>query len=142
MIFSHMIDKLKAKLSELDSKKTAVKPKIDEINKQKEEEIQVIKDKYDQQIAEVNAEIDKFEVEVYNDLINSYVTAVMDEFDAKRSVSEYSVTNKIKDYKIFIESVEIFPKELVEKLEPITSGKEPIENLAYDIDNIKTKYLK
>ncbi len=137
-----MIDELKSKLVKLDSMKTAVKPKIDELNAKKNEELQVINEKYDKLIAEKNTEVEKFEIEVYNDFINSFVTAVMEEFDAKRSVSEYSVTVKIKDFKIFIESVDVFPKELVEKLEPIVSGSQPIENLAYDIDNIKTKYLK
>lgn len=137
-----MIDELKSKLVKLDSMKTAVKPKIDELNAKKNEELQVINEKFDQQIAEVNIEVEKYEIEVYNDLINSFISAVMEEFDAKRSVSEYSVTVKIKDFKIFIESVDVFPKELVDKLEPIVSGKEPIENLAYDIDNIKNSYLK
>jgi len=137
-----MNDELKSKLSELISKKNDIKPKIDELTKQKEEEIQVISKKYDTLIEGINADIKKFEIEVFNDLINSFANAVMDEFDAKRSVSEYSVTDKLKKYKEFIGTLDMFPKELVEKLEIIISGAEPIENLAYDIDKIKTEYLK
>ena len=136
-----MINDLKSKLQELDSKKTNIKPKIDELNAKKDEEIQAIKDNYDKMISEANAEVIDFEKTVYNDLIESFMKSVMNEFDAKRSMSEYKVTNQIKDYLDFIKTVDLVPKDLTERLEKIVGG-DPIENLAYDIDKIKEKYIK
>lgn len=137
-----MIEELKSKLDALHSKKTSIKPKIDELLVKKEEELQDIENRYEQMISELNSEVEVFEKEIYNDLIQSFIEAVMKEFDAKRSMSEYNVTNEIKQYENFIQSVEFFPKDLIERLRKITDASEPIENLAYDVDKIKEKFSK
>ncbi len=136
-----MIDQLKSKMEELDLKKQEVKPKIDKLNAEREEELLIVNNKYDKLITEVNSEVNKFENDVNNDLIDSFVNSVMDEFDTKRSISDYVMTDKIKKYRDFIKKVEMFPKELVDKLDKLIDG-DPIENIAYDIENIKNKYLK
>lgn len=137
----YMIDQLKSKMEELDLKKQEVKPKIDKLNAEREEELLIVNNKYDKLITEVNSEVNKFENDVNNDLIDSFVNSVMDEFDTKRSISDYVMTDKIKKYRDFIKKVEMFPKELVDKLDKLIDG-DPIENIAYDIENIKNKYLK
>lgn len=137
-----MIEQLKEKLKNLEIKEIKVKPKIQELEKKRDEEINAITEKYEKLIVEVNLEVVNYDKEVFNALINSLVDSVMSEFDAKRSTSEYAVTNEIKEYRQFIAKVEMFPKELVEKLDKIVDGTEQIESLAYDIDGIKEKYLK
>jgi molecular chaperone GrpE (heat shock protein) len=136
-----MIDQLKSKMEELDLKKQEVKPKIDKLNAEREEELLSVNNKYDKLITEINSEVNKFENNVNNDLIDSFINSVMDEFDTKRSMSDYVITDKIKKYRDFIKTVEMFPKELVDRLDKLIDG-DPIENIAYDIENIKNKYMK
>lgn len=137
----YMIDQLKSKMEELDLKKQEVKPKIDKLNAEREEELLSVNNKYDKLITEINSEVNKFENNVNNDLIDSFINSVMDEFDTKRSMSDYVITDKIKKYRDFIKTVEMFPKELVDRLDKLIDG-DPIENIAYDIENIKNKYMK
>jgi len=136
-----MIDQLKSKMEELDLKKQEVKPKIDKLNAEREEELLNVNNKYDKLITEINSEVNEFENNVNNDLIDSFINSVMYEFDNKRSISDYVITDKIKNYRDFIKTVEMFPKELVDRLDKLIDG-EPIENIAYDIENIKNKYMK
>jgi enoyl-[acyl-carrier-protein] reductase (NADH) len=136
-----MIDQLKLKLEELEAKKQNMKPKINEMNAQREEELNVVNEKYDKLVGEINSEVYNFELQVNNDLINSFVKAVMDEFDLKRSTSEYSISSTIKEYKEYIATVEMFPEELVDRLEKLIEG-DPIENIAYDIEKIQEKFIK
>lgn len=136
-----MIDQLKSKMEELELKKQEVKPKIDKLNAEREEELLSVNNKYDKLITEINSEVNKFENDVNNDLIDSFINNVMDEFDNKRSISDYVITDKIKKYRDFIKTVEMFPKELVDRLDKLIDG-DPIENIAYDIENIKNKYMK
>ena len=136
-----MIDQLKSKMEELELKKQEVKPKIDKLNAEREEELLSVNNKFDKLITEINSEVNKFENDVNNDLIDSFINSVMDEFDNKRSISDYVITDKIKKYRDFIKTVEMFPKELVDRLDKLIDG-DPIENIAYDIENIKNKYMK
>ena len=137
----YMIDQLKSKMEELELKKQEVKPKIDKLNAEREEELLSVNNKFDKLITEVNSEVNKFENDVNNDLIDSFINSVMDEFDTKRSISDYVITDKIKKYRDFIKTVEMFPKELVDRLDKLIDG-DPIENIAYEIENIKNKYMK
>lgn len=136
-----MIDQLKSKMEELELKKQEIKPKIDKLNAEREEELLSVNNKYDKSITEINSEVNKFENDVNNDLIDSFINSVMDEFDNKRNISDYVITDKIKKYRDFIKTVEMFPKELVDRLDKLIDG-DPIENIAYDIENIKNKYMK
>ncbi len=68
-----MISQLKTKLEELEIKKNALKPKIDEIKAKREEEIQIINKKYDHMVYEINFEIQKFENDIFNEMIKSFV---------------------------------------------------------------------
>jgi hypothetical protein len=137
-----MIDQLKKKLEELEIKKAEVQPKIEELNAKKEEEIEALNQKYYHLTSEVNIDVENFEREIYNDFIISYVDCVMEEFDAKRSISDYTVTDTFKEYREDIATVDIFPKELIEKMDKVISGEAQIESIAYYIDDIKAKYLK
>lgn len=136
-----MIDRLKSKLEELEVKKKEMKPRIDEINAKREEEIQNVNKKYDHMIYEINYEAQRFEDEFYNDLIKSFVDIVSREFDLKRSTSLYSVSDNFKKFKESISQFDNFPKELIDRLHQVIYG-EPIDNLVYKLEDIKKKYLK
>jgi len=134
-----MINNLKSKLKELDSKKAAVKPRIEEIETKRAEELQEINKKYDHMVQDVNIEVEHFEQRILNEMVDAFVKVVMEEFDAKRSISDYMVTDKIKDFRDSAKEIEMFPNELIERLDEVIDGA-PIENLAYDIEKIEKEY--
>lgn len=135
-----MTNHLESRLEELELKKKALKPKIDEINVKREKEIQDVNKKYDHMVYEVNYEIEQFEKRIYNELIESFLNVVKKELEIKRSNSLYSVSNQFKDYRENVAKFEIFPKELIEKLDKVINGG-PIEDIIYVLDDIKKKYL-
>jgi len=134
-----MINNLKSKLKELDSKKAAVKPRIEDIESKRAEELQEINKKYDHMVQDVNIEVEHFEQKILNEMVDAFVKVVMEEFDAKRSISDYMVTDKFKDFRDSAEEIVMFPNELIERLDKVIDGA-PIENLAYDIGKIEKKF--
>jgi len=136
-----MTNHLDSKLEELELRKKSLKPKIDEINLKRENEIQDVNKKYDHMIYEVDYEIQQFENNVYNELIESYGVVASRELEIKRSNSLYSVSDQFKEYRENIAKFEIFPKELIQKLDKVINGS-PIEDILYILDDIKKKYLK
>ena len=136
-----MISQLKSKLEELEIKKNALKPKIDEINDKREEEIQTVNKKYDHMVYELNYEIKNFEDDVYNEMIQAFVDIASKEFDFKRSTTLYSVSDEFKEFRENIAKIKSFPEELVRKLHMVING-DPIENIIYELEDIKTKYLR
>ncbi len=137
-----MIDQLKEKLKNLEIKQVKIKSKLQELEEKRAEEINELEEKYRHLVAEVSLDVDKYEIEVNNALIDSFIESIMKEFDAKRSTSEYEVTDEIKAYRHFIANVELFPKELIESLDKVIDGEQPIENIAYDLEKIKDTYMK
>ncbi|MFX1346255.1 MAG: hypothetical protein ACFFBC_09225 [Promethearchaeota archaeon] len=135
-----MTNHLESRLEELELKKKVLKPKIDEINAKREKEIQDVNKKYDHMVYEVNYEIEQFEKRIYNELIESFLNVVTKELEIKRSNSLYSVSNQFKDYRENVAKFEIFPKELIGKLDKVINGG-PIEDIIYGLDDIKKKYL-
>ena len=136
-----MIDPLKLKLKELESKKKEMQPKIDELNAKREEEIQKVNKKYDHMIYDINYTAQKIEDEFYNDLIKSFVEIIRREFDKKRSSDIYKVSKQFTDYKLSITKFEMFPKELIDRMHKVMNGT-PIEDIMYDLEDIQKKYLR
>jgi len=136
-----MTNHLESKLEEIELRKKALKPKIDEINAKRENEIQDVNKKYDHMIYEMNYEVQQFENSIYNELIESFANVVTRELEIKRSNSLYSVSDQFKEFRESIAQFEIFPNELIEKLDKVINGS-PIEEVIYILDDIKKKYLK
>ena len=134
-----MIEELKSKLKELELKKNELQPKIDEIEAKRAEELQEVNKKYDHMVSDVNIEVQDFKNKIMNEIIDLFSKVVMDEFDAKRSTSDYMVTDKLKDFRESVLELELFPKELIERLNKVIDG-DPIENVAYDLEKIEAKY--
>ncbi|MFX1258980.1 MAG: hypothetical protein ACFFAN_14070 [Promethearchaeota archaeon] len=136
-----MIEQFKSKLEQLEQKKKELQPKVGELNTKREEEIAEVNKKYDHLIYEINYKVKKFENDINNEMIDSFVKVIMKEFDTKRSTSEYTVTDELKEYKDSIAHFKMFPRELIDKLHQVING-EPIENIAYDLEKIEKKYKK
>jgi len=134
-----MIEELKSKLKELELKKRELQPKIDEIEAKRAEELQEVNKKYDHMVNDGNVEVQDFKNKIINKIIDLFSKIVMDEFDAKRSTSDYMVTDNFKDFRESVLELEMFPKELIERLDKVIEG-DPIENIAYDIEKIEAKY--
>ncbi len=136
-----MINQLKSKVEELEIKKNDIKPEIDRINLKRDEEIQTVNKKYDHMVYELNYEIQKFENKIFNEIIQSFVDISSRELDIKRSTDLYSVSDEFKEYGEKIARFESFPEELVEKLHRVVNG-DPIENIIYELEDIKEKYFR
>jgi hypothetical protein len=136
-----MIENLKSKLKELEIKKANIRPKIEEIEEKRAEELQEINKKYDHIVNDVNIEVEHFEQKIKNEMIDLFVKVIMDEFDAKRSTSDYEVTENFKQFRDSMTEIDIFPSELIERLDKVIKG-DPIENVAYDIEKIESKYKR
>jgi len=136
-----MTEQLESKLKELEIKKLELQPKIDEIEAKKAEEIQELDRKYDHMILDVNSEVDDFEQKIMNDIIDLFSKAVMDEFDEKRSTSEYVVTENFKDFRNGVSKINLFPRDLVDRLDKVIEGG-LIENVAYELEKIEATYKR
>ena len=136
-----MTEQLEAKLKELEIKKLELQPKIDEIEAQKAEETKELNRKYDHMILDANSEVDDFEQKIMNEIIDLFSKAVMDEFDAKRSTSEYMVTENFKDFRDGVSKIDLFPRDLIDRLDKVIEGG-LIENVAYDLEKIEAKYKR
>jgi len=134
-----MIISIKAKLKELEIRKSDASPRIRELEEKRAEELAEINKKYDHMIDDVSIEVTEFERSIMNDLIDSFVKIIMDEFDAKRSTSEYILTDQFRTFRQEMSEISIFPKELIERMDKVIEG-DPIENVAYDIEKIEGKY--
>jgi uncharacterized protein YpuA (DUF1002 family) len=136
-----MISQLKSKLEELEIKKNSLEPKINEVNLKREAEIQEVNKKYDHMVYELNYEVQKIEDEIHNELIQAFIDISSRELDFKRSTTLYSVSDDLKEFKDKITKFESFPEELVNKLHKVING-DPIENIIYELDDIKKKFLR
>jgi hypothetical protein len=87
-----MISQLKTQLEQFEAKKKEIEPRIHDLNKEREVEIEKVNKKYDHLIDECNFEIEKMKNTINNMLIDSFIKAIMKEFDLKRSTSEYSIS--------------------------------------------------
>lgn len=136
-----MIEDLKSKLNELKEKKQALKPKLEKIEARRIDDLAKINKKYDHMVADANIEVTQFEQKIMNDLITLFSKTIMNEFDQKRSTSEYILTERFKAYRDSFMEIEMFPKELIERMDIVINGG-LIENIAYDLDKIERTYKK
>ena len=134
-----MIQSIKEKLKELEVRKSDASPRIKEIEEKRAEELAEVNKKYDHMVDDVSTEVNEFERSIMKELIDAFVQVIMDEFDAKRSTSEYILTSKFRDFREDMSDISLFPKELIERMDKVIDG-DPIENVAYDIEKIESKY--
>ncbi len=134
-----MIQSIKTKLKELEIRKSDASPRIKELEEKRAEALAEVNKKYDHMIDDVSTEVNEFERGIMNELIDSFVKIIMEEFDAKRSTSEYILTDQFRTFRQEMSEIPIFPNELIERMDKVIEG-DPIENIAYDIEKIEGKY--
>jgi len=134
-----MIQSIKAKLKELEIRRSDASPRIMELEEKREEELAEVNKKFDHMIDDVSTEVNEFERSIMKELIDAFVKVIMDEFDAKRSTSEYMLTDQFRNFREEMSEVPIFPRDLIERMDKVIEG-DPIENVAYDIEKIESKY--
>ena len=134
-----MIEDIKAKLAKLELMKSDASPRILELNEKRAEAIAEINKKYDHLVEDISIEVKDFENRIIGSLIDLFIKIIMEEFDAKRSTSEYTLTDRFKNFREDMAEVNLFPPELIERMDKVING-DPIENLAYDIEKIEAKY--
>ncbi len=134
-----MIQSILEKLKLLEIRKSDGSPRIKEIEEKRAEELAKVNKKYDHMIDDVSNEVNEFERSIMNELIDSFVKIIMAEFDAKRSASEYSISDQFRTFREEMTEIPIFPNELMERMDKVING-DPIESLAYDIEKIESKY--
>ena len=92
-------------------------------------------------IYDINYTAQQLEDEFYNDLIKSFVEIVTREFERKRSSDLYEISYEFKDYAESVSEFDIFPKELVQRMQKVMNG-DPIEDIVYDLDKIQKKFIR
>jgi hypothetical protein len=134
-----MIEEIKAKLAKLELMKSDASPRILELNEKRAEAISEINKKYDHLVEDISIEVKDFEKRIIGELIDLFIKVIIEEFDAKRSTSEYTLTDRFKNFRDDVAEINLFPPELIERMDKVING-DPIENLAYDIEKFETKY--
>jgi hypothetical protein len=135
------VNEIKSKLEELEAKRREVKTKIEDIEALRQEELGEINKKYDHKVDDVKEGVKLLENNLMNNIIDTFEKVIMNEFDIKRSTSEYMVTDDFKDFREGVSEIEMFPKDLIERLDNVINGA-PIDNVAYDLEKIKNIYKK
>ncbi|MFX0018698.1 MAG: hypothetical protein ACFFAK_15250 [Promethearchaeota archaeon] len=135
------IKEIKSKLEELEAKKREVRPKIEEVELSRQEELAEVNKKYDHMVDDVKQDVKLLEDNLMNNIIDTFEKVVMNEFDTKRSTSEYMITDDFKDFREGASEIDMFPKDLIERLDKVING-DPIENIAYELEKIKNMYKR
>ena len=136
-----VIKEIKSKLEELEAKKREVRPKIEEIELSRQEKLAEVNKRYDHMVDDVKQDVKLLENNLMNNIIDTFEKVVMNEFDTKKSTSEYMITNDFKDFREGASEIVMFPKDLIERLDKVING-DPIENIAYDLEKIKNMYKR
>ena len=134
-----MTEEIKAKLEKLQKMKSDTNPKIIEINEKRVEEIAEINKRYDHLVEDISIEVDDFENSIIGELIDLFIEVIMKEFDAKRSTSEYCLSETFRLFRDNMDEIDLFPEELIYQMDMVIAGQ-PIDNLAYNIDKFEKKY--
>ncbi len=135
------IKEIKSKLKELEAKKREVGPKIEEIEVSRQKQLAEVNKKYDHMVDDVKQDVKLLENNLMNNIIDTFEKVVMNEFETKRSTSEYMITDDFKDFREGASEIDMFPKNLIERLDKVING-DPIENIAYDLEKIKNMYKR
>ena len=126
---------------------------IEHLREESEKRLRILETKKQRQIREIENRFQKleqeavnplesFEIQVYNGLIEEFEEMVLHEIDVKRSDSEYNLSDEVENFRNVMVQVEIFPKELIARLDQVITGKKTIDDVAFKLPEIKEKYIK
>ncbi len=135
-------DSVRKKIQEIEKMREESQKRLSILETKKRRQIKEIENRFIRLEEEVVNPIESFEIQVYNGLITSFEELVLNEIDKKRSDCEYCLSDEVQKYRTNMISVEIFPKELIARLDQVLAGKKTIEDIAYKLPEIKEKYIK
>ncbi|MBN2155992.1 MAG: hypothetical protein JW776_08115 [Candidatus Lokiarchaeota archaeon] len=135
-------EEIKNQLQEIERLREQTQKRMHELETKKKRQIAEIENRFVRLEEELINPVETFEIQVYNGLIQSFEDLVLNEIDKKRMNCEYILSEDVKTYRNQMISVEIFPKELIARLDQVISGKKTIEDIAYKLDEIKNKFTK
>ena len=133
---------MKNKLHEIEDMRKESEKRLRILETKKQRQIREIENRFVKLEEEVINPVENFEIQIYNDLIESFEELVLKEIDMKRADCEYCLSEEVEEFRNNMISVDIFPKELIARLDQVISGKKTIEDVAFKLDNIKEKYIK
>ncbi|TFG19698.1 MAG: hypothetical protein EU530_05445 [Promethearchaeota archaeon] len=136
------VNALKTKLQEIEIMREESSKRLRILETKKQRQIREIENRFFKLEEEVVNPITNFEIQVYNGLIDSFEDLVLQEIDKKRSDCEYCLSDEVNTYRNQLVQVEIFPKELIARLDQVLAGKKTMEDIAYKLGDIKEKYIK
>lgn len=135
-------DEIKTKLQEIEHLREESSKRLRILETKKQRQIKEIENRFVRLEEEVVNPVENFEIQVYNGLITSFEELVLQEIDKKRSDCEYCLSEEVEKYRNTMVQVEIFPKELIARLDQVLTGKKTMEDIAYKLGEIKEKYIK
>jgi len=135
-------EKIKNKLQEIERLREESEKRLKILESKKQRQIKEIENRFVQLEEETKNPVENFEIQVYNGLIHSFEKLILNEIDRKRSNCQYCLSEDVQKYRNQMIAVDIFPKELIARLDQVLNGKKTMEDIAYKLDEIKDKYLK
>ena len=108
----------------------------------KQRQIREIENRFIKLEQEAVNPVEAFEIQVYNGLIDEFEELVIHEIDEKRTDCDYCLSGEVEKFRNTMVQVDIFPKELIARLDQVIAGKRTIEDIAFKMDDIKEKYMK
>ncbi len=135
-------EEVKTKLHEIEHMREESAKRLRILETKKQRQIREIENRFVKLEQETLNPVEIFEIQVYNGLIQNFEELVLKEIDLKRTDCEYCLSDEVKTFRNTMVQVEIFPKELIARLDQVIDGKKTIDDIAFKLDDIKEKYLK
>ena len=135
-------DEVKTKLQEIKRLKVESDKRLSILETKKKRQIREIENRFIKLEEDTINPVDTFEIQIYNGLIQSFEELVVKEIDKKRSDCEYCLSEEVEVFRNQMISVDIFPKELIARLDQVLNGKKTMEDIAFKMDEIKDMYIK
>ena len=133
---------IKKNLQTIEHMKEESSKRLRILETKKQRQIREIENRFIKLEEEVVNPVDHFEIEVFNGLIHSFEDLILKEIDTKRADCEYCLSEEVENFRTNMISVDIFPKELIARLDQVISGKKTVEDVAFKLPSIREKYMK
>jgi hypothetical protein len=135
-------EEVKKKLQTIEQMKEESSKRLSILETKKQRQIREIENRFIKLEEEVINPVEHFEIQVFNGLIHSFEDLIMNEIDIKRANCEYCLSEEVEKFRNNMISIDIFPKELIARLDQVISGKKTIEDVAFKLEDIREKYIK
>ena len=133
---------VKKNLQTIEHMKEESTKRLNILETKKQRQIREIENRFVKLEEDVLNPVEIFEIQVYNGLIHSFEDMILKEIDVKRADCEYCLSDEVEKFRNTMVQVEIFPKELIARLDQVIGGKKTIEDVAFKLEDIRDKFIK